>query len=39
MAHIHLDLAEAALQMTQRNMRARVSLTEDALAAIRGAAS
>lgn len=38
-AHIHEDLAEAALQMMERNMRARIARCEDALAAVSSAAS
>ncbi len=36
-AYIHQDLAEAALRMMERNMRATVAGSEDALAAVTGA--
>jgi nicotinamidase-related amidase len=38
-AHIHQDLAGAALRMMERNMRAQVPVCEDALAVATGATS
>jgi nicotinamidase-related amidase len=38
-AHVHRELAEAALRMMERNTRARVPLCEDALVAVTDATS